>query len=138
MEDWKITLSEGILSYSKMGKKKVQIKCADNATGKQVAQAVTVGVQSYPLSTDFKKIEKGISYKDFAVVTGSWQAQEEFIERLERVLREVNDYKNKLTPAATGTSDADPKDLQDTKKKNRLLIFAAIVIVAVIVWALWK
>ena len=163
MEDWKITIAEGITSYSKSGKKDVKIVTKDNKTGKEVAKAITTGVNaSYPLSTDFKGITAnqnnnwwlipfvgpllpgavetvaGIQainsgMKVFYVNTGSKQAQDEFIERLGEVIAEVNEYKNSSLAPVTSGGNDD-----DTRRKNILLIAAAVLIIAAIVWALWK
>lgn len=164
MEDWKVTIAEGVVSYSKSGKKNVKVVTKDKKTGGEVAKAVLTGVNaSYPLSTDFKGITRvnpdntkllgaieeilvpgiptitlinaatGSGYKEFFVKTGSKQAQDEFIERLGKVIAEVNEYKNS-TPVAVTSGGND----SDTRRNNILLIAAAVLIIAAIVWALWK
>ena len=162
MDSWKITIAEGITSYSKSGKKNVKIVTKDKKTGGEVAQAILTGVNaSYPLSTDFKGITRvnpnntkilgiveeilvpgiptvtlinaasGSGYKEFFVKTGSKQAQEEFIERLGKVIGEVNEYKNTTAPVVT---QDDNRGLGN----NTVLIIAVVLIVAALVWALWK
>lgn len=167
MESWKITIAEGIRSYSRSGKKDIKIVTNNKKTGKEVAQAIVTGVNaSYPLSTDFKGISAnqnnhwwwtvgaeaiagllvipgagastvaGIqaansSMKEFYVNTGSKQAQEEFIERLGKVIAEVNEYKNTTAPVVTQDDDRGLGN-------NTVLIIAVVLIVAALVWALWK
>lgn len=161
MESWKITIAEGIRSYSRSGKKDIKIVTNSKKTGKEVAQAIVTGVNaSYPLSTDFKGITAnqnnnwwlipfvgpllpgavetvaGIqainsSMKEFYVNTGSKQAQDEFIERLGKVIAEVNEYKNSAAAAV-------PEDAPRGLGNNTVLLIAAVLIVAALVWALWK
>lgn len=156
MESWKITIAEGIRSYSRSGKKDIKIVTNNKKTGKEVAQAIVTGVNaSYPLSTDFKgitanqnnhwwwallpgavEIVAGIqainsSMKEFYVNTGSKQAQDEFIERLGKVIAEVNEYKNSAAAAV-------PEDTPRGLGNNTVLLIAAVLIVAALVWALWK
>lgn len=161
MESWKITIAEGVRSYSRSGKKDVKIVTNSKKTGKEVAQAIVTGVNaSYPLSTDFKGITAnqnnnwwlipfvgpllpgavetvaGIqainsSMKEFYVNTGSKQAQDEFIERLGKVIAEVNEYKNSAAAAV-------PEDAPRGLGNNTVLLIAAVLIVAALVWALWK
>lgn len=156
MESWKITIAEGISSYSRSGKKDIKIVTNNKKTGKEVAQAIVTGVNaSYPLSTDFKGITAnqnnhwwwallpgavgivaGIqainsSMKEFYVNTGSKQAQDEFIERLGKVIAEVNEYKNSAAAAV-------PEDTPRGLGNNTVLLIAAVLIVAALVWALWK
>lgn len=161
MEDWKLTLADGIVSYKKAGKKDVKIVTKSNKVGKQVAQAILTGCSSKALSTDFKGITAnqnnnwwlipvvgpllpgavetvaGVQalnsgMKEFYVNTGSKQAQAEFIERLGKVLNEVNEYKNS---SAVPVSTPQP---EGGLSNNTILIIAAVLIVAAIVWALWK
>lgn len=164
MESWKITIAEGVRSYSRSGKKDIKIVTNNKKTGKDVAQAIVTGVNaSYPLSTDFKGISAnqnnnwwwtvaaealigipgagastvaGIqainsSMKEFYVNTGSKQAQDEFIERLGKVIAEVNEYKNSAAAAV-------PEDTPRGLGNNTVLLIAAVLIVAALVWALWK
>lgn len=161
MESWKITIAEGIRSYSRSGKKDIKIVTNNKKTGKEVAQAIVTGVNaSPPLSTDFKGITAnqnnnwwlipfvgpllpgavetvaGIqainsSMKEFYVNTGSKQAQDEFIERLGKVIAEVNEYKNSAAAAV-------PEDTPRGLGNNTVLLIAAVLIVAALVWALWK
>ena len=163
MEDWKVTIAEGVVSYSKSGKKNVKIVTKSKKVGGEVAQAVLTGASNQALSTDFKGITRvnpdntkilgvieeilvpgiptitlinaatGSGYKEFFVKTGSKQAQDEFIERLGKVIAEVNEYKNS-TPVAVTSGGND----SDTRRNNILLIAAAVLIIAAIVWALWK
>lgn len=170
MESWKLTLADGIVSFSKSGKKNIQIVTKDSTTGQQVAQAIITGVKTGnpPLSTDFKGVSRsdpdnwnramwgsfflgdplavysttlaiqGLNSwsKEFYVETGSKEGQEEFIERLERVLAEVQRYKNGASNPTPTTSTAITE--QSVSKSNTTLIIVAIVAVAAIVWALWK
>lgn len=164
MESWKITIAEGIRSYSRSGKKDIKIVTNNKKTGREVAQAIVTGVSvSYPLSTDFKGISAnqnnhwwwtvaaeyliripgagastvaGVqainsSMKEFYVNTGSKQAQDEFIERLGKVIAEVNEYKNTTVPVV-------PQDDDRGLSNNTVLIIAVVLIVAALVWALWK
>lgn len=164
MEDWKITLAEGIVNYSKSGKKDVKITTKDNKTGAQVAQAMSANMQH--LCADFKKITKnnnknwswgvvaealvaplapgaGIStvagaqaiqsgWKTFYVVTGSKQAQQQLMNNIKKVKNEVSEYKN-ASPA--------PQPVEEEKSllsDNKTLVIAVLIIVALLIWALWK
>lgn len=159
MESWKITIAEGVRSYSRSGKKDIKIVTNNKKTGKEVAQAIVTGVNaSYPLSTDFKGITNNNNKvwwamlvdptgaigttiagwqvansgtKEFFVKTGSKQAQDEFIERLGKVIAEVNEYKNSAAAAV-------PEDTPRGLGNNTVLLIAAVLIVAALVWALWK
>lgn len=164
MQDWKITIAEGIVSYSKSGKKNVKIVTKDNKTGAAVAQAMQANMKN--LCADFKGMSKynknnwsyaligslvdplaafstaglasavGSGWKTFYIQTGSWQAQEQLMNNIKKVKTEVSEYKNTAADPTPVATD-DPKG-NDEQKNSYLWIGAAIIAVILIVWALRK
>lgn len=92
MEGWKITLRDKVVDYQKGGNYIVRIVCADGESD-SVYSALVQGINdAYPLSTDFKDIVK-INKTNMNVAVGSRQAQDEFIDRLSRVRKEVDNWR---------------------------------------------
>lgn len=165
MEDWKLTIAEGIVSYSKSGKKNVKITTSNNKTGAAVAQAMQSNISK--LCADFKGMSKynkknwsyallgslvdplaafstaglasavGSGWKTFYIQTGSWQAQEQLMNNIKKVKNEVSEYKNtKFEPSPTDT--ADDKGGNGDQTNSWLWIGAAVMAVVLIIWALKK
>lgn len=150
MQDWKITIAEGIVSYTQSGSKDVKIVTKDNKTGAAVAQAMQANMKQ--LCADFKKITKNNNnvwwlaaldggttalyqatqsgWKTFFVQTGSKQAQEQLMNNIKKVKSEVSEYKN-------GAVDIEPSSIvEETGIGKYVWIVAAVLAVAAIVWAL--
>lgn len=88
MEAWKIALLDGISDMKKYGRNEVLVSTPSEAAKVIVREAILQGIDEYPLSSDFKEI-RSFNDKTLAIVVGSWQAQNEFISRVDNVRAEV-------------------------------------------------
>ena len=111
MEAWKIALLDGISDMKKYGRNEVLVSTPSEAAKVIVREAILQGIDEYPLSSDFKEL-RSFNETTLAIVVGSWQAQNEFISRVDNVRAEVlawRQYEDK------------EKELEETKQELETL-----------------
>lgn len=111
MEAWKIALLDGISDMKKYGRNEVLVSTPSEAAKVIVREAILQGIDEYPLSSDFKEL-RSFNNTTLAIVVGSWQAQNEFISRVDTVRAEVlawRQYEDK------------EKELEETKQELETL-----------------
>lgn len=164
MQDWKITIAEGIISYSKSGSKDVKIVTKDNKTGAAVAQAMQANMKQ--LCADFKGISRskqqnwwnvglaeaiigipGVGsgalagiYGTSALVGSGWKTF--FVETgskqaQEQLMNNIKKIKSEVSEYKNGAVDIEPSSIvEETGIGKYVWIVAAVLAVAAIVWAL--
>ncbi len=88
-----------MLSATKKSNKKIQVKCQDVGSGKQVYSAIFEAYPAY--GAHIEKVKSGINYKDFTLNFDAKWATDEFLDILLKIKSDVSLKVQDPTPPST-------------------------------------